>query len=286
MTRLGLAHHIALRTVTALLLPSALLDCRSRAADASASETPPRELLVTTADFAFDAPDTIESGWVRVRLLNRGSEPHHVQLVRLRDGHTVQQLLDQMKEGNVAPSWALFVGGPNVPKPGSTSEVAVELAPGNYAMLCFIRSSDHVSHLAKGMTRLLTVIPTTRPQGREPAVDGRLILNDYSFSLTTELRSGRQTIRVENAGPQPHEVVFFRLLPGKTTAEALAWARKRMGRPPFEFAGGTLALSPGGENFLTLDLVPGNYVLVCFVPDVDDGKPHLAHGMIRELAVN
>jgi len=278
-------HYIAFPTAVAVLLPFTLLNCRSRAADASASDTPPRELVVTTADFAFDAPDTIESGWVRVRLFNRGTEPHHVQLVRLGGGHTLQELLDQMKEGNVAPAWATFFGGPNVPKPGTTSDIAVELPPGNYAMLCFIRSGDHVQHLAKGMTRLLTVIPTWKPHGRQPVEDGRLILNDFSFSLTQGLRPGRQTIRVENAGPQPHEVVVIRLLPGKTTAEALAWARKRVGPSPFEFAGGTLALSPGGENFLTLDLVPGNYVLVCFVPDVDDGKPHLAHGMIRELSV-
>jgi hypothetical protein len=36
---------------------------------------------------------------------------------------------------------------------------------------------------------------------------------------------------------------------------------------------------------MTLDLVPGDYVLVCYVPDAHDGKPHLAHGMIRELVV-
>ena len=75
------------------------------------------------------------------------------------------------------------------------------------------------------------------------------------------------------------------LLPGKTAAEALQWAKTREGPPPFEPAGGILALSPGAVNFMTTDLVPGNYVLVCFVPDAHDGKPHSQHGMIRQLTV-
>jgi hypothetical protein len=99
------------------------------------------------------------------------------------------------------------------------------------------------------------------------------------------LRSGHHTIRVENGGLQPHEVAMIRLLPGKTVADAMAWTQDRRATPPFETAGGTVALSPGRENFMTLDLVPGDYVLVCFVPDAHDGKPHLAHGMIRELVV-
>jgi hypothetical protein len=281
--RFALRYGIALPAFAALILPLTIAGCRSHAADAS--DAPRHELVVNAHDFAFDAPDTIEAGWVRVRLINHGPEPHHMQLVRLGDGHTLPELLDQAAKGNLTPSWATFVGGPNTPRPGATSEVALHLAPGNYAMLCFITSLDHVPHLAKGMTRPLTVIPASGSPGQEPTVKGRLILNDFSFNLTMPLRSGHHTIRVENGGLQPHEVAMIRLLPGKTVADAMAWTQDRRATPPFETAGGTVALSPGRENFMTLDLVPGDYVLVCFVPDAHDGKPHLAHGMIRELVV-
>jgi hypothetical protein len=281
--RSALPYGIALPAFAALALPLTIAACRSRAADASNAR--PGDLVVNARDFAFDAPDTIEAGWVRVRLINHGPEPHHVQLVRLGDGHTLPELLEQAARGNLTPSWATFVGGPNTPRPGAASEVALDLAPGNYAMLCFITSLDHVPHLAKGMTRSLTVIPASGPEGHEPTVEGRLILQDFSFSLTTPLRPGHHTIRVENTGLQPHEVVMIRLQPGKTVADAMAWTQNRQATPPFETAGGTVALSPGRENFMTLDLVRGDYVLVCFVPDAHDGKPHLAHGMIRELVV-
>jgi len=29
----------------------------------------------------------------------------------------------------------------------------------------------------------------------------------------------------------------------------------------------------------------GDYALLCFVPDAKDGKPHLAHGMVKQFSV-
>jgi len=36
---------------------------------------------------------------------------------------------------------------------------------------------------------------------------------------------------------------------------------------------------------MNLDLAPGRYALICFVPDSASGKPHAALGMIGELEV-
>ena len=35
----------------------------------------------------------------------------------------------------------------------------------------------------------------------------------------------------------------------------------------------------------TVDLVPGDYALLCFVPDMHDGKPRLMHGMVKPFTV-
>lgn len=35
-----------------------------------------------------------------------------------------------------------------------------------------------------------------------------------------------------------------------------------------------------------LSLTPGQYAMVCFLPDVKDGKPHHAHGMIKAFTVS
>ena len=45
-------------------------------------------------------------------------------------------------------------------------------------------------------------------------------------------------------------------------------------------------LDKGAQGSFTADLTPGDYGFICFVPDAKDGKPHLAHGMMRTITVN
>jgi hypothetical protein len=49
-------------------------------------------------------------------------------------------------------------------------------------------------------------------------------------------------------------------------------------------AGGPNAAPPGSSSELTMVLEPGNYALVCFIPDAK-GVPHAMHGMIKDIKV-
>lgn len=248
----------------------------------------PRDLMVTAFNFAFQSPDTIPAGLTRVRMTNNGPDFHHVTLVKLEEGHTVQELLARIGSGEYTPSWATYVGGP---EPGPITEetsAIVDLAPGNYAILCFISGEDHVRHLAKGMVRALTVVPSTAAPGAAPEVqaDARMVLSDYTFDVTPKLTAGRRTIRVENHARQPHHADLIRLVDGKTLADADAWQKTHEGPVPFVPMGGVTPIAPGQVNYFTADFVPGNYVLVCFFPDAVDGKTHMQHGMVREFRVD
>lgn len=252
------------------------------------AQTPPAEpnlVTVTASDFQFAAPATIPAGLTTVRLVNQGREMHHAQLVRLDDGHTVEELA-QVGEHEGLPAWAHFVGGPNVPAPQGFTEATMDLAPGTYALVCFIPSGDGVPHMMKGMVKPLTVVPARQPSGaRAPEADVRLTLRDYAYEITPEITAGRHVIHVENAAAQPHEVVLMRLAPGKTPQDLLAWLQTQDGAPPAMPIGGTSFLSSGESNVLTVDFEAGEYALLCFVPDAGDGKPHVAHGMVRQLTV-
>ena len=258
---------------------------------AAASTHPVQRLTITATDFTFDAPDSIPAGLTRVRLQNKGREYHHAQIVRLRDGGTIQELLDTLgSEGKNIPVGTRYIGGPNVPPMDGWSEVTLTLRPGRYALICFVAGDDHVSHLRKGMTRLLTVTPTrettaSRTLTPEPTADVRMTLHDFAFDMTPVISAGRRTVRVENAAAQPHEALLGRLAPGKSAHDLLQWMARREGPMPGEQVGGTAALSRGEVNFLTMDFTPGDYVLLCFVRDATDGKSHLAHGMIRQFRV-
>ena len=279
------------RTRPALIAPAAsalLLIPVSACSDLPAHDrpAPAHEIAITSLDFSYIAPDTIPSGLTRIRLTNDGREHHHVQLARLQAGHTVAELRDSLAAKRGLPSWVTFVGGPNTPAPGLASEVIVSLEPGSYAVLCFVESADGVPHLAKGMIRGLAVVPTKTSPQMEPRADAQMVLDDYGFALTPALTAGRRTIKVENGGPQPHEVIFIRLRPGKTAADVLAWLKAEEGPPPGEPYGGTVALQAGRVNYVTADFTRGDYALLCFVPDAGDGRRHVAHGMVSQFRVD
>jgi plastocyanin len=252
----------------------------------AATPAPAANLVtVTTREFAFGAPATIPAGLTTVRLVNQGQEMHHVQLVRLDEGHTVAELMEMAKgaEGPM-PAWVKFVGGPNVHAPGAHSESTMVLQAGEYALVCFIPSPDGVPHIAKGMVKPLTVVPASNP-AQAAAAQVRMTLTDYAFDMAPEITAGRRTIQVVNQAAQPHEVALMRLAPGKTPRDLLGWVETQQGPPPAMPLGGTSLLSQGETNQISADFTPGEYVLLCFVPDARDGKPHVAHGMVKQFTV-
>jgi hypothetical protein len=113
-----------------------------------------------------------------------------------------------------------------------------------------------------------------------------ITMKDYGFELSKPLTPGRHTFLVTNAGPQAHELALVKLAPGKTIEEVAHWAEGGMkGPPPGEPIGGVVGLDQGGRGTFTADMEAGNYGLICFVPDAKDGKPHLAHGMMKNIKV-
>jgi hypothetical protein len=67
--------------------------------------------------------------------------------------------------------------------------------------------------------------------------------------------------------------------------DVLGWLKNPDGQSPGDTFGGTMALQRGQVNFITAEFTPGDYALLCFVPDSGDGKPHVAHGMVRQFTV-
>jgi len=244
-----------------------------------------RVAVVHARDFAFDAPDSISAGWTTFHLVNDGPGLHHLQLVRLDSGKTVADLGQALKTPGPLPRWAVFVGGPNAPDPGAQSDATIDLQQGQYVLLCLVDVPDHVPHFAKGMLRPLTVTASSGSTGSEPKADATVTLADYAFTINGALTAGKHTIKVVNNGAQPHEVEMVQFAPGKNARDFDAWVDKPAGPPPAHALGGVDALAPGASGYFDIDLTPGNDGLLCLVPDVKDGKPHVAHGMVKEIAV-
>jgi len=173
---------------------------RAEAAPARGA-APPRVVTVVARDFAFQVQDEVPAGLVTFQLQNRGASLHHMAIMKLDEGKTLQDLFAAFQAGGAPPAWAHDMGGPNAADPGSDANATLMLEPGSYALLCFVDIPDHVPHLMKGMAKMLRVTPAVVPAAsRAIAGDVTMTLTDYSFTLSKPITRGVHTIRVENPG--------------------------------------------------------------------------------------
>jgi hypothetical protein len=253
----------------------------------SAHTVAPHQMTINATEYKFDAPDEVRSGLMTVHLVDNGKELHHVSFVKLEDGKTLADFQQALAKKEPLPKWAVEHGGVNPPRPSGGMATATQmLEPGNYALVCFVPTADGIPHFAKGMIRPLVVTADSGPAAKEPTADIVMTLDDYKFTTSKPITAGLHTIRLENAASQAHELVLARLVPGKKAADLPAWVEKPVGPPPAEPIGGVAGFAHGGTAYMTANFTPGDYALVCFLPDAKDGKPHFAHGMIQQIHVD
>jgi hypothetical protein len=236
----------------------------------------------------FSMPDTLPAGRVTLVMRNTGQEPHHAQLLRLKDGITLEQFMSALAQGE-GPALALVSaeGGPGPVPPNGQSEVTLDLRDGTYVTICFIPSPDGIPHLAKGMVKPLQVTTPPAPTGPAPASAATMTMKDFSFEMPSTLPAGRNTFQIVSAGPnQIHELTFARLQPGQTVESVQQyWAGGAAGPPPYVTLGGMQAMDPNRTGWTTIDLTPGAYIAICVVPDPGSGKRHVELGMIHPFTV-
>ena len=264
----------------------------------------PNVVSLSAAEYAFQAPDTLAAGWTTFRMTNHGEELHYGHIVQLESGRTVRELVDAYAEAirtsGPRPKWVKRFGGPGGTGPGDSSSVTQYLDPGPYVWICPVEDSAGTPHFAKGEFKPFVVDsagPVASDRAAAPVADMVVRLMDYSFALEVPVRSGRRTIRVENAGVEPHDLVLMKLAPGKTLEDVRTWLNpERARRPDTEAdpepplatlgtgAGGIAAIAPGMQSFFDADFTPGEYVLICMAT-AQDGRSHIEHGMIRQISV-
>lgn len=251
------------------------------------SAVKPNVVKITTRNYSFEMPDRIPAGPTTFELTNVANELHHVQLVRLDSGKTLEQFLAGMKNPGPPPAWAVFVGGPNAPKTnGGTSTAVVNLKAGNYAVICLIPSpGSPAPHFTKGMVHPLTVTPVQTVANSMPTADITITTSDYAFALSKPITKGMHSIKLRNTiGPQMHEIVIVRLAAGKTAADMVKWVQSMTGPEPGEAIGGITALGKDEEATFFANFTPGDYAMYCFIPG-PDGKDHAMHGMVKAFSI-
>jgi len=285
------AHPATTAVPTALLVLFGACTARNEVARTDSAGAP-NVVTVTARDFAFDAPDTIASGFTTFQLVNNGDQFHMAQLIKLEDGKTLDDFVvayaEAFRTTGPRPAWAPRLGGPGVADPHGRSNATHKLEPGNYAWICLMDVPDGIPHVVKArMAKAFVVRPLSSAAAPEIAPKASIVmqLNEYTFSYDAPLTAGRQMIRVENVGAESHEVGLLKLAPGKTMQDFEAWARNPGGPPPANAIGGVSSMTRGSDGYFEVDLTPGEYVLLCLVT-APDGRSHVEHGMIQHIRIN
>ena len=199
----------------------------------------PNVVSLSADEYSFQAPDTVPAGWTTFRMANHGEEIHYGHIVRLDSGKTVRELVDAYAEAirtsAPRPKWVKRFGGPGGAAPGASSSVTQYIEPGSYVWICPVEDNEGNPHFGKGEFK--TFVVSAAGQGvadraAAPEADVVVRLMDYSFALDGPLKAGRHTIRVENAGVEPHDLVLMKLAPGKTAEDIQTWLNPERARRP------------------------------------------------------
>ncbi len=246
-------------------------------------------VTVSATDYAFALDGEFVPGSNEIRLVNDGAEPHHVQLVRLLEGNTFDDLTAALAVPGPLPAFMEGQGGVGVIEPGQDgTPVFSDLPEGEYALLCFVETAEGVPHFAEGMALPFTVEGEANTAAL-PEADEEIVARDYAFDAPETVAAGEVTFELSNTGNEFHEATLVQLAEGVTVdqlGEILASTEPAPADAPAPFAGmsGINAVSPGVTQRGTFNLEAGNYAWLCFVPN-GEGIPHFALGMIAPLTV-
>ncbi len=152
----------------------------------TASE-PQADLTVNLKDFSFDMPDSLPVGKTTIKVTNEGPEPHELNILKLEDGKTTEDVMAFLSGMTDGPPPFAPVGGANGIDVGLTEYAELDLTEGTYVAICNIHSpkAEGNQHFTLGMIKKFTVGDTasgTFPVGRF-VKEGR---TNYGFTFNED----------------------------------------------------------------------------------------------------
>jgi len=138
-------------------------------------------------------------------------ELHHQQLISLPDGMTVDGLMAELAaaEEGTFPTGVNAAGGVSALNPGLSGAVTMDMAAGEYVMVCFVPNAEGVSD---SITVMGLTIPSARwgtPPVAVQASEVSIDMVDFGFAVTGAISAGTQTIDVPNEGEQDYEAFLL-----------------------------------------------------------------------------
>lgn len=279
------------------------------------------ELSVTVTDSAYEGlPAETPAGRYVLNIDIAAAEGGGISFMQLPDGLSLDDLMallaappegspeaaaaspiagdEAAAEGGDAedgpPDWYFTTrhAGGTAGGPGQLVQAIVDLTPGTWVAW---GDDPEAAQPPVGLTVTEGIDPATAP---EPAAAATMRMFEFGFEVEGTLVAGPQTLRVTNAGAQPHFLIMD-LIPEGTTKEqieqlleldmtgATPTTDSGLPNPDTDFVpvAFTATLSTGTSMWIATDLPAGTYVAVCFFPDIASGEPHAYKGMYEIFTV-
>jgi len=229
----------------------------------------------------------LPTGFVDITMMNEGTHTQSAQFARLKPAVTVEQVQETMQKDRDAV-WPLIVpaGGMLAVQAGHSQEEILDLASGQY-MVLNVLPEDETLPPEKALVTFFSVSgPVNTQQVHPPRSAIEVTMRDFSFDTPDTLTPGLLTYQVTNRGEEAHEMVFLRLAAGKTWEDVMSFLQTPQAATlPGSIVGGMSALGPGETAWVSMTLVLGTYVILCFLPDTSSGLLHVQLGMICSITV-
>jgi hypothetical protein len=121
---------------------------------ATTARLPAAARTVDLSDYTFGVPATLPAGKQVWKFSNTAQQEHEALVVMLAPGKTEADFATWVGAGMQGPPPAMPMGGIAGLAPGGASEVAFDLARGNYALICFVSDAkDGKDHWKHGMIK-------------------------------------------------------------------------------------------------------------------------------------
>lgn len=236
----------------------------------------------------------VGTGFHALNLVNRGTYDADFTVYRLRKGASLekftaanQELADATASGSEAhealealEETAVALGGLNV-SDHSSKTMLVDLSRGTYVVASIPEDGGEITY-----STFRVMGPNDDSGGPQVAAETVVDMKDFAFDLPADVAGGTNLWKVSNTGTQPHVADFYRLLPGRTMEDLIAYLSGEGGQQPYDKTESISMVSAGETVYLPVNFESGNWVALCFVPDMDNPDlSHVMEGMVAEFRV-
>jgi hypothetical protein len=274
-------------------------------------------LNVTATDTGYEGlPTETPAGRYLVNFTNSAQQPSLIDFLMMPEGVDVTAIIQppaaaalatpELPEAAGSPAAGSEAGGP--PDwyyttsiaggagafPGQTVQMVLDLPPGNFIAWAEDPTAPITPASFRVTGEMATPAVTEAPQA---AVTVQEIVTEsgFGFQIEGDFATGAQVVAVANLSDQPHFVEIDRTPSPLTVDQVMQLVNLPMGGTPppglpnpadIEIAAFIGTQSQGTTQWRSLDLDPGDYVLLCWVPDpTRGGIPHAMEGMVAVFSV-